>query len=176
MYYSNLNLLMDLRKITLLIPKLHSIIKYNNINNIERYIKYHNKLAKNINEKFKYYEKNLYKIIDIEDVYNFKYIIHTKKVPKYINIKNCYYLNTIYKNNILKSYKYKNGLDAVICHKINKVTDTILFLIYKNNGMIRNKDKLIRLEDNCINIWNTLYNIDYSLYYKLNMFLKKILK
>ncbi|AAG02879.1 hypothetical protein AMV173 [Betaentomopoxvirus amoorei] len=170
MYYSNHNLLIDFIKINFLIPKLYSISVSNNINNIEKYVKYHNKLAKNINKK---YRKDLYKYIDIDELYNFKYSISNRKIPLNINTKNCYFLNEIYKKDIIKAYKYTSGIDSIIYHKINKVTDTILFLIYKNNGMERNSVGRCKRLEYCINIWDAIHKLDYNLYYKLNLFLKK---
>ncbi|CCU55784.1 unknown similar to AMEV173 [Choristoneura biennis entomopoxvirus] len=170
MYYSNLNLLIDLRKISLLTPKLYCISISIYINDIEKYIKYYNKIAKNINRKYK---NDIYKYIDIDKIYNLEYPIKNRNIPTNIHTYNCYYLNSISSKNILKSYKYVNGLDSIIYHRINKVTDTTLFLIYKNNGMNRSpKDKYIPLKY-CINIWDALHKLDYELYYSLNLFLKK---
>ncbi|CCU56086.1 unknown similar to AMEV173 [Choristoneura rosaceana entomopoxvirus 'L'] len=170
MYYSNLNLLIDLRKISLLTPKLYCISISIYINNIEKYIKYYNKIAKNINRKYK---NDIYKYIDIDKIYNLEYPIKNRNIPTNIHTYNCYYLNSISSKNILKSYKYVNGLDSIIYHRINKVTDTTLFLIYKNNGMNRSpKDKYVKLKY-CINIWDALHKLDYELYYSLNLFLKK---
>ncbi|CCU56408.1 unknown similar to AMEV173 [Mythimna separata entomopoxvirus 'L'] len=169
MYYNNINLLIDLIKINILIPKLYSITK-NNDYDVEKHIKYYNKLAKNINKKLL---NNLYDKISLDELYNSKYPLILKKVPPCINTKNCYIADDIDKIDTLAEYKYVNGLDSIIYHKINKRSDTILFLIYKNNAMDKKLNgNHIRLI-NCIDIWKSLSRIDYNIYYKINTFLKK---
>ncbi|CCU55481.1 unknown similar to AMEV173 [Adoxophyes honmai entomopoxvirus 'L'] len=170
MYYGNFNLLCDIIKINLLIPKLYSISIINNIDNIERYVKYHNKLAKNIN---KYYQILLYNYIELDELYNFKYNYVSRNVPPSINTKYCFFDNKISFNNILSAYEYINGIDSIIYHKINKTGDVILFLIYKLNGLLKNKCNNHNKLKYTIDIWNSMHKLDYALYYKLNSFLKK---
>lgn len=158
MGYSNYNLLCDLIKIKLILPKMYYL---STSNNIIKHIKYFNKLVKNVNRKIFLGLKEL----SLNSIcYNQNTII-TKNIPTSINVKQCYYSNEIIYDDILNSYQYISGLDFILYHKLLKRTESILFLIYQNNG------KYIKLKSG-FNIWNCLPMIDYHLYYKLNIFLK----
>jgi hypothetical protein len=160
MYYSNYNLLCDMIKMKLIMPKIYSISITNK--NIHKYIKYFNKLVKNINKALSLGIKDL----SLESiVYNDSSII-VRNIPSSINIKQCYYTDYLNFDDANKVYKYVNGIDCILYHKINKCSESILFLIYQNNG------KNLKLKTG-FNIWNCLSMINYSIYSKLNNILSK---
>ncbi|BAO49490.1 hypothetical protein [Alphaentomopoxvirus acuprea] len=156
---NNISILYDLIKFKLLTPKIYNIDIDNN--DLTTIIKYYNKIVKNINKEI---NLNITEIT-IDDILYVHNKLITKSIPNTLKIYQLNIANKIDKQSI-RLYKYIEGIDCIIYHKINKLSDNILFLIYHNNF---EHIKLSYASD----VWKLLPVIDYSIYYKINKFLNE---